>query len=109
MPATSAVNDRRSIMAYSFVTGFSSEPRNEVHGSSVTKQREAAETMNDGCAAAQQAGLSALPERQHVQPEPAPHDPEQEHGLEHQRDRGRRGGARAAEPRHQRDTEHHVK
>jgi hypothetical protein len=27
---------------------------------------------------------ATLPERQHVQAEPAPHDPEQQHGLEYQ-------------------------
>src|SRR5664280_730863 len=45
--------------------------------------------------------LPALPERQHVQAEPPPHDPEQQHGFERERDRGRRRGAVAAEPWYQ--------
>src|SRR6267378_3156964 len=34
-------------------------------------------------------GSVPLPERQYVQPELRPYDPEQQHGLEDQRDRGR--------------------
>src|ERR1700744_1683995 len=50
----------------------------------------------------------AVPERQHVQSKPAPHDPEQQHGLEGERDRGRRGVAMAPEPQHKREAEHDV-
>jgi len=45
----------------------------------------------------EERGLAALPERQHVQPEPLPYDPEQQDRLEHQRDRGCGRGAVTAE------------
>ena len=53
-------------------------------------------------------GAGLLSERQHVQAEPAAHDPEQQHGLESQRQRGRGRRAMAAEARYQRDTEHDI-
>src|ERR1700751_5633836 len=48
------------------------------------------------------------PKCQHVQAEPAPHDPEQQHRLEGERERGGGGRAITAEARYQENAEHDI-